>query len=249
MIKFNNIEVFGIEGAIRGMRYPFKSTSKSDSWMCINHKVKNQELCSTCPHFKMNIYDNKEPEYETYLECLNTSSKPEFIIGEKDLNLAKKLSTAGTDHGKFLRMIHVQVDITAPFYWWKELDTYKVGTVANSESTMHTLLKYPIDETNFSDDALLKIPMLQSCFEDLLNAIEAVRVDGGDWRYNKEDIFKAIVQILPMGYNQTRTWDANYAVLKNIYHSRKNHKLEEWHEFCKWISSLPYSELIIGETE
>lgn len=243
MIQFKNTEIFGIDGAIRGMRHPFKSTEKTDSNYCNGKAVKeNKKLCAKCPYLKVNVFDNGESEHAVEYSC--ESKTTNFIIGQNDFKLAQKLAKAGTDHGKFLRMIHVQCDITAPLYWWKQMVTYSVGVTINSESTMHTLLKHSIDYKDFSCDKILEIPILQSCFDDLINTIEGVRVDGENWGYTKEEIFNALVQILPEGYNQTRTWDANYAVLKNIYHARKNHKLKEWQDFCNWIETLPYSELI-----
>lgn len=173
-------------------------------------------------------------------------------IGKNDLDLATRLAAAGTDHGKFLRQIYVGVTITASMYWWKEMDTYKVGTTANSQSTMHRLTKDPIDADCFSiDEDGLHLPVygketIGDVWEDLLNDLETIRLmynETGDIKY-----WRALNQLLPQGWLQTRTWTANYAVLKNIYHARKNHKLIEWHDFCDWVETLPYAkELIIGE--
>lgn len=168
-------------------------------------------------------------------------------IGEQDLKLMKTLSAAGTDHGKYLRMITVTADITAPLYWWKEFDTYKVGTVANSCSTMH---KIAAREFTFDDFSIERIvegttncdPVYYATFEGVLMALNEARhsfLDTKDKTY-----WWQMIQLLPSSYNQKRTVQLNYAVLKNMYHSRQNHKLDEWREFCKWVKTLPYSQLI-----
>ena len=178
------------------------------------------------------------------------------IIGENDLKLAQKLIQAGNEHAKFMRQIFVSVDITAPIYWWKEMDTYKVSTVSNSTSTMHKLTSKPIEESDFSFDNLdlLIHPLTPDnlVFKDLIANIiydcERLRelyLETKDKRY-----WRALIQLLPESYNQTRTWTANYAILRNIYFQRKNHKLVEWHQFCDWIKSLPCGEdlIILGDT-
>lgn len=162
-------------------------------------------------------------------------------IGPKDLTLALKLSKAGTDHAKFMRMIHVQVMVKAPLYWWKEADTYKVGTVANSESTMHTITKKPFTTDDFSCDCGYPLSIAGRTVNELNCLRNAWKVANEE---DKPRIWRAMIQILPSSYNQTRVWDLNYQVLKNIYHARKNHKLTEWRDFCKWVEILPYSELI-----
>ena len=169
------------------------------------------------------------------------------VLGDNDLALAKKLVKAGSDHSKFMRMINVTCDITAPLYWWKEFDTYKVGTVRNSCSTMHkihekefTLDDFSIDDFYFEDD---KCGMyLSDMFKNVVADCEFLRknfVETGDKKY-----WRGLIQLLPESYNQRATVQLNYAVLRNMYHSRKNHKLDEWREFCKWVETLPYSELI-----
>ena len=170
----------------------------------------------------------------------------EFVLGENDLNLMKRLAKAGDDHGKFMRMLPVIVDITAPFYWWKQLDTYKIGTVSDSCSTMHTLTSRAFKVEDFSFDyggeAVAKI------FVDAINGVWELwfRAEGEE----KQKLWYTINEMLPNCYNQTRTWSANYQTLKHIYHARKNHKLREWRDFCEWIETLPYAkELIIGEME
>lgn len=214
MIKIENTEVMGWEHAIRGMRNPLNSWSKSDSWQ----------------------------------------SEKEFIIGENDLNLMKKLRNAGTDHRKFMRMITVYADITAPLYWWKEFDTYKVGTVANSCSTMHKIAEKEFTLDDFSHEHLGHDGRI--ILDDIiwyLNFYRKKYIDKDIESWNelkdKKDIWWQMIQMLPSSYNQKRTVMLNYEVLANIYKSRKNHKLDEWRCFCEWIKTLPYSELITGEEE
>ena len=169
-----------------------------------------------------------------------------YRLGPNDLDLAKRLRRAGSDHRKFIRQIFVSVDITAPLYWWKEYDTYKVGTVANSTSTMHKIHSKPFELEDFSHDHLTERGMasLQRTIEDL----EEIRLRFVQDK-KKEDWYD-MIQLLPTSYNQMRTCTLNYETLVNIYYARKNHKLEEWHTFCRWIETLPYArELILGEEE
>lgn len=201
MIKFEHLEVFNFDGALRGMRHPLNSHHLSDSRMS---------------HIEGNKY--------------------EYVVGEKDFNLALRLAKAGSDHGKFLRQISVCVDIIAPDYWFKEYDTYKVGTVANSSSTMHTLCKQPLTLENFSIDN--PDGHDKDTIKTLNKLIEEFKLT------DDKDIWRKLIQKLPMSFNYTRTCTLNYAVLRNMYHSRKNHKLAEWRSFCVWVESLPYSELI-----
>ena len=171
------------------------------------------------------------------------------FIGEKDLALMKSLSKAGTDHSKFLRMINVTCDITAPLYWWKEYDTYKVGTVANSCSTMHKITSKPIELSDFSiddfyiDDDYNEIS-LEDMFDNVIADCEALRqkyLETKDKRY-----WRGLIQLLPSSYNQKRTVQLNYQVLKNMYFARKSHKLTEWRSFCEWCETLPYFKEIIN---
>lgn len=162
-------------------------------------------------------------------------------LGINDLNLLTKLATAGADHGKFLRMIHVQCDILAPLYWWKEMDTYKIGTVANSTSTMHKLHSKEITIDDFSTDHMTEEGL--SLFALFIEGIEALRIRFLDTM--DKNIWYTIIQLLPSSYNQLRTFDVNYEALRNIYHARKNHKLEEWHTFCDWVETLPYADELI----
>ena len=215
MIKIENTEVVGWEAAIRGMRNPLNSWEKSDSIKCYAN--------ANCPGI-----------------CKNNVSG--ICIGSNDLDLMKRLRNAGTDHRKFMRMITVYVDITAPLYWWKEFDTYKVGTVANSCSTMHKIHAKEFTLEDFSYEHLyLPLQDLRPTI-DLLNTYRERYLETKD----KSDWWQ-LIQLLPSSYNQRRTVMLNYEVLANIYKSRRNHKLDEWHVFCEWIENLPYSELIIGE--
>ena len=224
MIKIENVEVLGWEAAIRGMRNPMNSWEKSDSGFgCGNDKEYFCENCSSSSY------------------C--TSRTTTYNIGSNDLKLMHTLCKAGSDHRKFMRMINVSVDITAPLYWWKEFDTYKVGTVANSCSTMHKIhaKEFTLDDfshEHLSDDS---IKLLKDIIF-VLNFHREKYLETKDKKY-----WWQMIQLLPSSYNQKRTVMLNYEVLVNIYKSRKNHKLDEWVEFCKWIENLPYSELITGE--
>lgn len=239
MIKLEKTDVFGWGAAIRGMRNPMNSWDKSDSWYCEED----------CPH----VMNGTEP----IKECNDGAWS--FCIGENDFELMRKLSKAGTDHSKFMRMINVTVDITAPLYWWKEYDTYKVGTVANSCSTMHKIHDKEFTIDDFSHEHLKnfygfkttphgrELALFENCFRNIIDALNNARtlyLQTGDKQY-----WYVMIQLLPSSYNQKRTVQLNYQVLKNMYHARKTHKLDEWREFCKWIESLPYSELITEERE
>lgn len=235
MIHISETEVFGWEAAIRGMRNPMNSWDKSDSY-----------------------WDFREDP-----SPINPDDELWLFLGEADLKLMKSLSKAGGDHGKFLRMINVTMDITAPLYWWKEFDTYKVGTVSNSCSTMHKIHAKEFTLDDFSCDNLLNtgcdlfevefekglfrttvqpmgflceyiIPVLNICREKYLETKD-------------KDYWWQLIQLLPSSYNQKRTVQLNYQVLKTMYHARKNHKLDEWREFCKWCESLPYFKEICIE--
>ena len=253
MIKFENTEVIGWEAAIRGMRNPMNSWGKSDSEPC-------------------------NPLGNCFFACDQAicEVKDHFHIGPNDLDLMKRLRNAGTDHRKFMRMITVYVDITAPLYWWKEFDTYKVGTVANSCSTMHKIAAKEFTLEDFSTEHLFdrygdpsmnlnyggKHPI--DMMNDLIRTLNHFR----HWYLETKDkkYWWQMIQLLPSSYNQRRTVMLNYEVLAGIYKSRRNHKLDEWAEtklvgdhpnsmypnkftngFCDWIKTLPYSELITGE--
>ena len=224
MIKIEHWRTYGWEAAIRGMRNPMNSWDKSDShycWEegvgCWNCELKGQDVCHA----------------------------EQYNVGKADLELMKKLANAGDVHGKFLRMITVTVDITAPLYWWKEFDTYKVGTVANSCSTMHKIQAKEFTLDDFSTEHLEG-----ESWVALRNIIAVMNTARQSFNFLKDKKYWwQMIQLLPTSYNQTRTVQLNYSVLKNIYEYRRNHKLDEWHTFCDWIEQLPYSELITGKTE
>lgn len=227
MIKLENVVLASPEQmnfAIEGMRNPMNSWGKSDSHDC----KQNSSFCMEC-------------------EC----NKIGYRLGENDISLMQRLSNAGTEHRKYMRMMPVYVRITAPLYWWKEFDTYKVGTVANSCSTMHkiaekgfTLGDFSIEHLN--DDRSAELSNVE-WLEHLIHHLNRDRlrfIETKDKQY-----WWQMIQLLPSSYNQTRNVMLNYEVLANIYRQRKNHKLDEWREVCKWIESLPYSELITGEED
>lgn len=243
MLKIENTEVIGWEAAVRGMRNPMNSWDKSDSFC---HPTLGH--CNDCPVRGKCAY------------IFEQNGKPyRRDIGPNDHDLMMRLRNAGTDHRKFMRMITVYLDITAPLYWWKEFDTYKVGTVANSCSTMHKIAAKEFTLEDFSHEHLI----------DGYDACDICTCEY-DGPYNPKDVLKLMVemlnearqlyletkdkkywwqmiQLLPTSYNQKRTVMLNYEVLANIYKSRRNHKLDEWHTFCDWIEELPYSELITGK--
>lgn len=232
------------EAAIMGARNPMNSWEKSDSAECRDFHC-GEIKCPFDFNGDGNCYDGIKPD--------------DFIIGPNDLNLLKRLCSAGTDHRKFMRMLPVMVTITAPLYWWKEFSTYKVGTVANSCSTMHKIADKEFTLEDFSTEHLSKVSLL--ILEDTIKHLNWCREvylenkDKGTWWQ--------MIQLLPSSYNQKRTVMMNYEVLSNIYKSRRNHKLDEWAEhtgegiikdalngkfgFCDWIKTLPYSELITGD--
>lgn len=169
-----------------------------------------------------------------------------FVFGENDLSLAKRLCQAGTDHRKFVRMIFVSVDVTAPMYWWKEYDTYKVGTVANSTSTMHKITSKPFELSDFSVDHMNEDGI--KAMEKVIETLEDLRLKYLETK--DKTIWYTIIQLLPSSYNQMRTCTLNYENLCNIYYARRNHKLEEWHTYCDWITQLPYfKDLFIQEDQ
>ena len=171
----------------------------------------------------------------------------DYILGPNDLSLAKRLRVAGSDHRKYVRMIMVCCDITAPLYWWKEYDTYKVATVANSTSTMHKIHSKPIEYDDFSHDHLT--PDAEKIMKDYIAEIEKIRVRYMEEGKNKEDWYD-LIQMIPSSYNQMRTVTLNYETLINIYFARRTHKLDEWHTFCEWIETLPYAkEIIIAKND
>lgn len=248
MIKIEETETYGWKAAIRGMRNPMNSWDKSDS--------------KQLPDMLM--------DEQTYVPA-------HFEIGPNDLDLMHRLCAAGTDHRKFMRMIVVYCDITAPLYWWKEFDTYKIGTVANSCSTMHKIRDKEFTLDDFSYDHLIENPEPDEAtlapekqYEDYADDekylnfnyytvtlypkdLLEVIIEGLNKYRNKyletkdKKYWWQMIQLLPSSYNQKRTVMLNYEALANMYKSRKNHKLDEWHDFCDWIKTLPYSELITNE--
>ena len=250
MIKIENVEVIGWEAAIRGMRNPLNSWERSDSKRC---SEVNFPDCEGCP-----LLD------DAHDGCFGIGDNP-LVIGPNDYDLMKRLRNSGTDHRKFMRMIVVYADVIAPLYWWKEFDTYKVGTVANSCSTMHKIHAKEFTMEDFSHEHLLEpkdvhVPNDSCCnwnwegcgiispidiLEETISMLNKARkmfLETKDKKY-----WWQMIQLLPSSYNQKRTVMLNYEVLANIYKSRKDHKLDEWRDFCSWIETLPYSELIINE--
>lgn len=225
MIKIENIEVFNFEGAFRGLRNPMNSWDKSDSDCSHCMKINKHRDCESC----------------------------DIYIGPNDLKLAQRMIKAGTDESKFMRQIFVSMDITAPLYWWKEADTYKIATVANSCSTMHKITSGEITEENYSfdpepdkkltdlptDDYIRILNIKQRAIEDV-EWLRKKYKETGDKRY-----WRLLIQANPDGWLQKRTWTGNYQNLRNMYFARKNHKLIEWREFCQMIENLPYSKELI----
>lgn len=220
MLKIENTEVLGWDAAIRGMRNPLNSWEKSDSQFV---RDSDYGCFGVCPCAELVDCD-----------CCH--------VGPNDLKLMNTLRNAGTDHRKFMRMITVYLDITAPLYWWKEFDTYKVGTVANSCSTMHKIAAKEFTLEDFSHEHLgyQSIRVLKDTIKVMNDFREEFIKD-----HEKVNWWQ-MIQLLPSSYNQKRTVMLNYEVLANIYKSRRHHKLDEWHTLCYWIESLPYSELITG---
>lgn len=281
---FANTAVYNFEGAFRGMRAPKESWYKSDSFFGMINLENDfpdydwvvdgwieQENISRVEEGKEPITEDME-DYNKYYDLMGSycdwmrgtgilrhdgDIADVAFLGPKDLELAQKLIGAGAEHAKFLRQIFVSVDISAPIYWWKEMDTYKVGTVANSTSTMHKLTSKPITLDSFETDDYDKHLIiynddtdeyfnhwhLERYVERLVEQLEDLRqmyLNTNDIKYWKE-----LIRWLPESYIQTRTWTANYAVLRNIYNQRKNHKLKEWLQFCDWILTLPYGGELI----
>lgn len=246
MIKLENYEVVGWEHALRGMRNPHNSWANSDSAF---KGVAQTDILGD---------DDKVYKQDVYFDALN--------IGEKDHNRMMNLSKGGPVHAKYRRMIVVYVDITAPLYWWKEFDTYKVGTVANSCSTIHKIADKEFTIEDFSCEHLWRVDQsIEDYLDDhdkeahwnVQNPMHVMDIIIGTLNYYREDFIKTndkkswhqMIQLLPSSYNQKRTVMLNYEVLANIYKWRKDHKLTEWHDVCSWIKTLPYSEVITGGIE
>ncbi len=211
--------------------------------------------------FEQAICSMRNPKNSWLRSDSISSNNGRFTMGENDLKLATTLANAGTEHGKFLRMINIYVDITAPLYWYKEMDTYKVGTVCNSCSTMHKIHEKEFTLDDFSHEHLLKNSKnVLTYIVDTLNRYRDIYLNGGDVFAAEYDLIShepkdkqiwwQLIQLLPSSYNQKRTYMLNYATLRAIYHQRKDHKLDEWHTFCDWIKTLPYAEeLIVGDSK
>ena len=230
MLKIENAKIVGWDAAIRGMRNPMNSWAKSDTLF----------FCPSQGDIRK-IVEGQD------LELLSE-------IGPNDAGLMMKLRNCGTDHRKFMRMITVYMDITAPLYWWKEYDTYKVGTVANSCSTMHKIADKEFALEDFSHEHLIDTCLLErvidelNIYRDVYNNYDKQTEQYKD-EFSKKDIWWQMIQLLPSSYNQLRTVMLNYEVLANMYKSRKNHKLDEWRTFCECVKTFPYSELITGKEE
>lgn len=221
MIKIENADVYGWEAAIRGARNPMNSWANSDS-------------------------------YYTYVEDPETleTARYEYFVGDNDLRLLRNLANAGPDHGKFLRFVTVTVDVTAPLYWWKEADTYKVGTVANSCSTMHKIHAKPFTLEDFSCEHLINDTNYFMALQCLNHTIDVLNAARDHYLQTKDKRFWwQMIQLLPSSYNQKRTLLVNYAVLRAMYHARKHHKLDCWVDFCRWIETLPYAKGLICDVD
>ena len=227
MLKIENAKVVGWEEAIRGMRNPMNSWAKSDSG------------------WDYDYFNTTDYVSGLFIDCDGDGS---YILGPNDAGLMMKLRNCGTDHRKFMRMITVYMDITAPLYWWKEYDTYKVGTVANSCSTMHKISEKEFTLDDFSHEHLQEDSI--AVLESVIHTLNVHR----EW-FNEKALddpkidWWQMIQLLPSSYNQLRTVMLNYEVLANMYKSRKNHKLDEWRTFCESIKAFPYSELITRKDE
>lgn len=270
MLKIENYEVLGWEHAIRGMRNPKNSWERSDSFVCKEEPMTNEEIDATCGKCTLKPID----------KCPYDDSEV-FVVGPNDHKLMMTLASGGPVHAKYRRMITVYLDITAPLYWWKEFDTYKVGTVANSCSTMHKIhaKEFTVEDFSFDED-LMDEEIIYDIDEDddedyshihfemqvdrVVGVCESLRKMYNHYTKRAKDpditeaerkhftraakkCWRMLIQLLPTSYNQKRTVMLNYEVLHNIYESRRHHKLDEWHTLCDWIEKLPYSEIIVGE--
>ena len=272
-MKFENTYVSNFEGAFRGLRNPLESWKKSDSIFGIDSEAyfdKDWEVAAT--YIDANEKYDYEEEYDKYYNAQekyadwliengilkNQNDCIEYaLIGPNDLDLAHRMIKAGTSDSKFLRQINVSVDITAPLYWWKEFDTYKIGTTANSTSTMHKLASTPITldcfETQDYNSSLILSEenteegifgyFVDDMAKELINHLETLRLKYLETKDKK--YWKELIRWLPNGWLQTRTITMNYAVLRNQYFQRQHHKLSEWHQYCSWIESLPYADDLI----
>lgn len=270
-MKFENIAVMNFENAFRGMRNPLNSWNKSDSYfgmININDDHFSVENCDVLEAWgrkkKYDLFPREEyckrimEQYEWLLKNgtlkIDGNIADVAFIGPADMDLAQRLILSGPEHAKFLRQIFFSVDITAPLYWWKEADTYKIGTTANSTSTMHKLAFTPITLDCFEMDDMQDVIIEDSSEPTFIVTSNYMANTMITWleelrqKYNEtkdKRYWKELIRWLPESWLQTRTWTANYAVLRNIYFQRKNHKLTEWHSFCNWIEKLPYAKELI----
>lgn len=230
MIKIEHIETYGWEAAIRGARNPLNSWDKSDSFPAVN--------CEKCGRIEREGMCTAKGRDCTGFEC--------FYVGNADLKLMQNLVAAGPDHGKFMRMIGISMDITSHQMWWAEFDTYKVATVRNSCSKMHTIHVKAFEPDDFSHEGIDEVGgTTKTQFMNTLAELEYLRQTFN--RTQERKYWRALIELLPSGYNLRATVTLNYAVARNQYHARKNHKLSEWHDYCKVLESLPYAELITME--
>lgn len=220
---------------IEGMRNPMNSWDKMDSGICAGFEP--DKLCPAC-----RFYEDEEDGCTTF--CHNSDDEPYFVVGNADHDLMMRLAKGGAVHAKYRRMIPVMFTVTAPTFWWIEFDTYKVGTVRNSCSKMHKIHVEPFTLNNFSHEGCSEIPWAMEHMVNTVAMLEWLRQKFNETQDKK--FWRALIELLPHGYMMKATISLNYEVLVNIYHSRKNHKVVEWHTFCDWIKQLPYSELITG---
>ena len=271
-MKFKQTRVMNFEGAFRGLRNPLESWKKSDSYFGIaeleycdyDYEVATDYINANEKYDFDEEYDKWDEANEKYAEWLRKNgilncnydhNAVEYAyLGPKDLDLAQRMIKAGTSDRKFMRQIFVSVDITAPLYWWKEFDTYKISTVANSTSTMHKLASTPITFDCFEMDDFENLSVYDNepynidtfvtdIWDDIIGYCETLRLKYNETKDKK--YWKQLIRILPEGWLQTRTVTLNYEILRNIYFQRRYHKLSEWHQFCEWIESLPYAKELI----
>ena len=265
-IKIENVNVFGWKAAIRGSRNPMNSWDKSDSWFNFYsyYQSDGDRDCGIETTVAFNIVGNESEEWTW--ECpLEGEDWDDMVLGPNDHKLLMNLCKGGTEESKWRRMIHVQMDVTAPLYWWKEFDTYKVGTVSNSCSTMHKIHAKPFELSDFSyehlmdsddnENAMLRCEINYDDYEkplypidilgEIIDMLNTCRISFNVTKDKK--YWWQLIQLLPSSYNQKRTIDLNYEVLASQYRQRKDHKLDEWRQYCDWIKTLPYSEFITME--
>ena len=260
MIKIENIQVSGFEAAFRGLRNPMNSWNKSDSRFGISsYPYNDDDYDVTATYINPDFIEHSQ-EWEEEFEAINnwllengilkrdteTDAIEYAFIGKKDIDLARRMILAGTDEAKFMRMIHIQMDVTAPMYWWKEADTYKVGTVANSCSTMHKIHAKEFVLEDFSCEHIhnMKEEHWMVCMDNVISSLNVAReryLETKDKKY-----WWQMIQLLPSSYNQKRTLDFNYQTARAMYFARKNHKLDEWHTFTDTLLTLPYGHKLIG---